>query len=117
VELLHLGGAGGALCQRLFGRRQDAVQRDDRRVLAQDHGHRAGAWPVRRCSNALAAWAICWAIVDLDWVILVRPGGAAVPHHRKKAGVVERLSVFDHAGLLVDEPPDIAAGTAGLPFI
>jgi len=31
---------------------------------------------------------------------------------KKKAGVVEHLGVFDHVGLLVNEPP----GTAGLPF-
>jgi hypothetical protein len=31
----------------------------------------------------------------------------------KKAGVAEHLQAFDHAGLLVNEPP----GTAGLPFI
>jgi hypothetical protein len=32
---------------------------------------------------------------------------------QKKAGVVERLQAFDHAGLLVNEPPS----QAGLPFI
>jgi hypothetical protein len=32
---------------------------------------------------------------------------------QKKAGVVEHREVFDHAGLLVNEPP----GLAGLPFI
>jgi hypothetical protein len=31
---------------------------------------------------------------------------------RKKAGVVEHPEVFDHAGLLVNGPPDMA----GLPF-
>jgi hypothetical protein len=31
----------------------------------------------------------------------------------KKADVVEHPGVFDHVGLLVNEPP----GTAGLPFI
>jgi hypothetical protein len=31
----------------------------------------------------------------------------------KKADVAEHPEVFDHVGLLVDEPP----GTAGLPFI
>ena len=31
----------------------------------------------------------------------------------KKADVAEHLEVFDHAGLLVNEPP----GKAGLPFI
>ena len=31
----------------------------------------------------------------------------------KKADVVENPEVFDHVGLLVNEPP----GTAGLPFI
>jgi hypothetical protein len=32
---------------------------------------------------------------------------------QKKAGVIEHLQAFDHAGLLVNEPP----GQAGLPFI
>jgi hypothetical protein len=32
---------------------------------------------------------------------------------KKKTGVVEYPEVFDHAGLLVNEPP----GKAGLPFI
>jgi hypothetical protein len=31
----------------------------------------------------------------------------------KKAEVVEHPEVFDHVGLLINEPP----GTAGLPFI
>jgi hypothetical protein len=32
---------------------------------------------------------------------------------KKKAGVVEHLQAFDHAGLLVNEPP----GAAGLPLV
>jgi hypothetical protein len=32
---------------------------------------------------------------------------------QKKAGVIEHLQAFDHAGLLFNEPP----GQAGLPFI
>jgi hypothetical protein len=32
---------------------------------------------------------------------------------KKEADMVEYLSVFDHVGLLVNEPPD----TSGLPFI
>jgi hypothetical protein len=40
---------------------------------------------------------------------------AAVSHHRKqkKADVAEHLEVFDHAGLLFNQP----SGTAGLLFI
>jgi hypothetical protein len=38
---------------------------------------------------------------------------AVIVHAQKKAGVIEYLRVFDHAGLLVNEP----SGTAGLPFI
>jgi len=38
---------------------------------------------------------------------------AAVPQHRKKADVAEHLEVFDHVGLLTNEPP----GTAELLFI
>jgi len=34
---------------------------------------------------------------------------AAVPQHRKqKADVAEHLEVFDHVGLLTNEPPGIA---------
>jgi hypothetical protein len=40
---------------------------------------------------------------------LRRPGDAET----KKADVVENPEVFDHVGLLVNEPP----GPAGLPFI
>ena len=42
---------------------------------------------------------------------------APAPHaaiaSQKKAGVVEHPRVFDHAGLLCDEPPSVA----GLPFV
>jgi hypothetical protein len=41
------------------------------------------------------------------------PGGcrySAPPQAKKKADVAERLSVFDHIGLLVDGPP-------GLPWV
>ena len=46
-----------------------------------------------------------------DWSSLA----AIVPSQRmrKKASVMEHPKVFDHAGLLFNEPP----GTAGLPFI
>jgi hypothetical protein len=41
-------------------------------------------------------------------------GGAGLAQPRtKKTGVVAHPKVFDHVGLLVNEPP----GTAGLPFI
>jgi hypothetical protein len=36
-----------------------------------------------------------------------------VPGGTKKADVFEHPEVFDHVGLLINEPP----GTAGLPFI
>jgi hypothetical protein len=42
---------------------------------------------------------------------LVKPSPKA-PIERKKAGVAEHPEVFDHAGLLVNGPPD----PAGLPF-
>jgi hypothetical protein len=54
-------------------------------------------------------------MVELDLLISVILGGRdrfAPPKAKKKAGVVEHLGVFNHAGLLVNEPP----GTAGLPF-
>ena len=77
-----------------------------------------GTWlPVRRCSKAIAAWAICCAMVDLDlFTEFSLTGGCdrpRSPRAKKKADVAEHPEVFDHVGLLVNGPP----GTAGLPFI
>jgi len=44
---------------------------------------------------------------------IVGGGCDRVTNRTKKTGVFEHLEVFEHAGLLVNEPPDIA----GLPFI
>ena len=44
VKLLHLNGALRGAGQGLLGGRQRLVQRDDQRVIAQDHGHRF--WPI-----------------------------------------------------------------------
>ena len=41
------------------------------------------------------------------------PESHAPEGRRKKTGVVERVHAFNHAGLLVNEPP----GYPGLPFI
>src|ERR1700732_5450769 len=71
-----------------------------------------GTWlPVRRCSKAIAAWAICCAMVALDLLIGLVPPVATVPR-AKKTGVAEHPEVFNHAGILVNGPP----GMAGLPF-
>jgi hypothetical protein len=74
-----------------------------------------GTWlSVRHCSKAIAAWAICCATVDPALFTGLALLVATVPRHteRKKAGVVERPEVSDHAGLLVNEPP----GFTGLLF-
>jgi hypothetical protein len=74
-----------------------------------------GPWlPVRRCSKAIAAWAFCGAMVDLDSFIALSLMVATASRHRgrKKAGMAEHHWVLDHDGLLVNEPP----GPAGLPF-
>jgi|SRR6266851_942526 len=75
-----------------------------------------GTWlPVRRCSKAIAARAICWAKVELDLLISVILGGRdsfAPPQAKKKPTWSDTPKVSDHVGLLVNEPP----GTAGLPF-
>src|SRR5690349_16157126 len=74
-----------------------------------------GVWlPVRRCSKAMAAWAICWAMVAFNLFMGLVPPVATVPGdaERKKTGVVEHSKVFDHAGILDNGPP----GTAGLSF-
>ena len=42
VKLLHLGGPVRGLGQGLLGRRQRPVERDDQRVLTQDHRRRIG---------------------------------------------------------------------------
>jgi hypothetical protein len=74
------------------------------RITATD----LGPWPVRSRSKVAAASAICRALI-----IGPLPGGRRrATASEKKAGVVERPGVFDHAGILVDGPP----GTAGLPF-
>jgi hypothetical protein len=63
----------------------------------------------------MAAWAIFCAIPELCSSTKSVPSGCdcLVPPPQKKADVVEHPEVFDHIGLLFDEPP----GTAGLPFI
>ena len=42
VKLLYLSGTFGSTGQRLLGGRQRLVQRDDQRVVAQNHGHGFG---------------------------------------------------------------------------
>src|ERR1700693_5236325 len=74
-----------------------------------------GTWlPVCRCSKAIAAWAICCAMVDLVLSIRFLLGVCvriALPS--KQADVVKHPEeVFHHVGLLVNEPP----GMARLPF-
>src|SRR5579871_1797515 len=67
-----------------------------------------GTWlPVRRCSNAIAASAICCAMVDLILSILVLLSGCSrFALTSKKSGVVEHPDeVFDHVRQLVNEPP------------
>ena len=64
----------------------------------------------------MAAWAICCAMVGLVLTIAfvpsrLRPSRTAAS--KKKPTWWNTLEVFDHVGLLVNEPP----GQAGLPFI
>ena len=92
------------------------MQRNDQRICIENHAHRLG-----RMARAPLLENLC-RLSDLlgnRGMELIHPGSSLVgttvaPHRkRKKAGVVEDLEVFDHAGLLVNEPP----GTAGLPLI
>jgi hypothetical protein len=66
---------------------------------------------------SIAAWALCCAVVDLDWPLWYGLETMPQPLRRatdgeKKTGMAEHLLVFGHAGLLVNGPP----GTAELPF-
>jgi hypothetical protein len=75
-----------------------------------------GSWPVRCCWKVIAARAICCATLGSSFSIALRPrrGSDRLTGPRtKKADVAEHLKVFDHVGLLVNEP----SGKAGLPFI
>ena len=116
MELLYLRRPLGGSRQRDLGRRERAVQGDDQRVPAQNHGHSRGpvAGPLllevdRRFRNVLRD---------------VRPG----PRHRsttslsstqvpceeqKKADETRHLQVLSLVGLLRNGPP----GCTGLPFI
>jgi hypothetical protein len=70
---------------------------------------------VHNCPNALAASAICCATVEWDLSIGSPPDEvrSTVSNAKKKPAWWNTPEVFDHAGLLVNEPP--AAGE--LPFI
>jgi hypothetical protein len=69
--------------------------------------------PVRCCSKAMVAFTMCWTMVVLDLLIEIVPSGHRSARPKaKKADVVGHLEVFNHVGLLVNEPP----GTAELPF-
>jgi hypothetical protein len=106
VKLLHLGGAAAgdkASCSVI-------TRVPSLRTTVTD----LGTWlPVRRCSKAIAAWAICCAMVDFDLFMgLVPPGCDRPAPPNKKADVAEHPQVFDHVGLLVNGLP----GPAELPF-
>src|ERR1051325_8863694 len=76
-----------------------------------------GTWlPVRRCSKAMAAWAICSAMFDLISFIrgLLDFPPLVPPRNKKKTDVAEHPEVFDHVGLLVNEP---SRCYPGVPFI
>src|SRR5690349_15499658 len=116
MKLLDLNGPCRGLGQLLLRRRQGPVQRDHQRALTQDHSHRFGY--VAR--SLLLEYAS--SLGDLlrhgefrlihrvrSWCL--RPSDAI--DREKKTDVVEHPEVFDHAGLLANEPPD----SAGLPFI
>ncbi len=75
-----------------------------------------GSRAVACCPKALAAWASCYALLESDLSMQVRPPRLAVTPRRakpKKADVAKRPKVFKHVGLLFNEPP----GAPGLPFI
>ena len=73
-----------------------------------------GVCPVRFCSKAMAACAICCAMVELDLIMLFVPSAPTCSiQAKKKADVAEHPEVFDHVGLLVNGPSSLA----GVPFI
>src|SRR6185312_11346057 len=64
----------------------------------------------------MATWAICCAMLESFLAIGLSPvayGCPARPQAKKMPAWSNTSKVFDHAGLLVNEPP----GEAGLPFI
>ena len=99
---LQQHGSGWALGHGLFGRRQRPAQRG--RVacplpleLASRSGHLLGHGYIGFIHRSNSG--------DRDL--------ARARERKKKTDVVEHPEVFDHVGLLFNEPP----GTAGLPFI
>jgi hypothetical protein len=83
----------------------------------RSHTHLA-AWPVRLCSKATAACATFSVMRELDLIVAFIgssfDGGANnADRGQKKADVAEHPEVFNHVGLLVNEPP----GKNGVLFI
>src|SRR4029077_8956995 len=67
----------------------------------------AGLWPVRRCSNALAAWASSCSIVGpkaFMWCTFL-VAAAVLRRKTKKADVSGHLQMSGHVGLLDNGPP------------
>jgi len=71
----------------------------------------SGKWPVRCCSNSVAASPICRAIVDGILSIASNSFARISFAEGKKNGVPKYPQAFGHAGLLIIEPP----GSTGLP--
>ena len=91
------------------------MQGDHQRLPTQDDCHRFG--PVARAQVLEGAGRFSdllrhGRIAYIHGVVPVDCDRSA-PTASKKTGVVEHPKVFDHAGLLANEPP----GRAGLPFI
>ena len=86
------------------------MQRDQQRVAAENHGHRLGlvARSLLLESDCRLGNLLCHARIEV--LHGRRPSTAAYGQERKKADVAEHQEVFDHVGLLTNEPP----GTAGL---
>jgi hypothetical protein len=70
--------------------------------------------PRLRIALSPTGYDMPWQWFDSDLFMGLAPPVATAPRYseRKKIGVAEHPEVFDHAGLLVNEPP----GTAELPF-
>ena len=115
MKILHLGGSRRCLGQGFLGRRQGPVQRDDQCLTAQDDGHRLGPVAGTQLLECAGSYGDLLRHGRIGFVHRFVPGECdhPSPTQTKKAGVVEHPEVFDHAGLLVNEPP----GKAGLPFI
>ncbi len=113
MKLLYLSGTLWILGQGLLGWRQRPVQRDQQRVPAENHGHQLGvmARSLLLESNCRLGNLLRHARIEFFHCMPSRQRLlVSCTAENKKADVAENPEVFNHVGLLFNEPP----GTSGL---